>query len=165
MILNRNMIRCITLVLSLAVLPSAYSWGPEARKSIALSAYRILQYDIYEIAKAGDVSYEADLVRGAMDGRSIIEESLPIHTDRQAILAIEYEIQLLRKAREHGIGSYFAYRLGVLSALIADVMHPFGIAHSPDDERLKEMIDADIDETVYDQNVVIDKRKNVENLL
>ncbi len=50
----------LVLLLGMIFQSSAFSWGPEAHKSIALSAYQILQYDIYEIAKAGDVSYEAD---------------------------------------------------------------------------------------------------------
>lgn len=153
-------IACLACFLSTVVQPSAFSWGPEAHKSIALSAYQILQYDFYEIAKAGEVKYEADLLRGAMDGRGVIEESLPIHDDEQAIDAIQYEIQLLRAVREHGVGSHFAYRLGTLSALMADVMHPYGIAYTPEQEKLKEMIDVDIEESVYSQDINIMRRKN-----
>lgn len=140
---------------------ASYAWGPEAHKSIVQSAYQILQYHDYNMIRVPDgISYERDLVRGAMDGRAIIGDNLPIHSDEQAVDAIEYEIQLLRAAREHGVGSYFAYRLGTLASLIADVMHPYGIGYTPEQERLKEMIDVDIEESIHDLDVNITKRKN-----
>ena len=159
---NPNLLSISSVAFLLITLfqPAAFSWGPEAHRSIALSAYQILQYDLYEIAKSGEVSYEMDLLRGAMDGRGIVEESLSINDDKQAIDAIDYEVQLLRAVREHGVGSHFAYRLGTLSALVADVMHPFGIAYTPEQEKLKEMIDVDIEEAIYSQDVDITRRSN-----
>lgn len=158
--LSHRPIPLLMLALSMVIQVPAFAWGPEAREAIARSAYQILQYDIYEIAKAGDVSYEADLMRGARDGKSIIAATLPIHSDKQALDAIEYEIQLLRAARASGVGSHFAYRLGTLSALIADTMQPYGNAFTDREKVLKKSMDASIDAVIYSINPSIHKNKN-----
>ncbi len=153
-------IRLFLLALLVLAQAPAFAWGPESREAITRSAYRILQYDIYEIAKAGDISYEADLIRGARDGKSIIAKNLPLNTDQQAMEAIASEIQLLRAVRKNGVGSHFAYRLGVLSALIADTMQPYGNAYTDEQKELKKSLDASMDELVYRMNPTILKTKN-----
>ena len=150
-------------ILALIVLAQtpAFAWGPDSREAIARSAYQILQYDIYEIAKAGKISYEEDLIRGARDGKAIIGETLPLNSDEQALNAISYEIQQLRAVRENGVGSYFAYRLGALSSLIADTMQPYGNAFTDEEKELKESLDASMDELVYTLSPTIIKHNNI----
>ena len=150
-------------ILALIVLAQtpAFAWGPDSREAIARSAYQILQYDIYEIAKAGKISYEADLIRGARDGKAVIAQTSPLNSDEQALNAISYEIQLLRAVRKNGVGSYFAYRVGALSALIADTMQPYGNSYTDEEKEIKHSLDASMDELIYSLNPTIIKQNNV----
>lgn len=152
--------RLTLLALVCAIQYPASAWGPEAHKAISQSAYKLLQYDLYNVAKAGNVSYEADVVRGAIDGSAAIEYTLPVNSDKQAIQAIGYEIQLLRSVRMEGMGSHFAYRMGVLSALIADTVQPFGNAFTDDEQRIKDAIDNATEKRVYKLNPIIREHRN-----
>lgn len=159
--LSTRMTRIAVLALVCAIQYPADAWGPLARQTIAQSAYKLLQYEIYDIAKAGPVSYEADVIRGAYDGAAAIEYTLPIHSDEQAIEAIGYEIHLLREIRKEGMGSHFAYRMGVLSALIANTMQPFGNAWNDEEERIRDMTDQAIEDRARKiLNVVIPDHKS-----
>jgi len=139
---------CVLLLMASVLIPApnAAAWGPKARLAIAQASLHMMQrkFDF----RAGEISYEKDMFNGMVDGWESIGEALPMSTDAQSIDAIIYEIATLREAREHGVGSYFAYRMGNLAALVADVIQPYGIAYNPQDQKFKDLVDADIDKHV-----------------
>ncbi|HNR32712.1 MAG TPA: hypothetical protein PKI11_17615 [Candidatus Hydrogenedentes bacterium] len=90
--------------------------------------------------------YEQDLLRGSEQGFAVIADTVPLNSDAESIIAVRGQIQLLRKTRTYGVGSYFAYRMGVLAAMTADVMLPYGFAWTPQEQALRDRIAQDIDE-------------------
>lgn len=123
----------------------AAAWGPGARKAVAMAALQSIRRDFDDLFKAEESNYEADMLRGAEEGIRVIRDSVPLNTDEQTIAAVTHEIRLLRTAREYGTGSYFAYRMGVLSALVSGVVLPYGIPFSESQREIRDKIDADID--------------------
>jgi tetratricopeptide (TPR) repeat protein len=138
----------LTAILIGTLSPASWAWGPDARRSIALASMQLLRNDVKEAFRAEGILYEEDMLKGMSDGVEVLRETTPMENDTQVLDAIERQLQLLRAARSDGTGSYFAYRMGVLAALTADAIMPYGIAYSDKDRALKERIDADIDRRV-----------------
>jgi len=65
-----------------------------------------------------------------------------------AIGAIDNEICLLREIRKFGLGSYFAFRMGAVSATVSDLLLPFSMDPTPRGVALKQRIEADIEARV-----------------
>ena len=126
----------------------AMAWGPRARQAIALAALQLTRRETPDAFIAGESSYEEYLMRGAVDGAEILGGNIPLNNDLQTIDAVGSEIQILREARARGAGSHFAYRMGVLSALVSDVILPFGFTYNEAEDVLRERIRADLDEHV-----------------
>lgn len=126
----------------------AGAWGPKARRSISLAALQLVRERMTDTFRAGKTSYDRDMIRGAEAGWGVIADKVPIQNVEQALNAVNHQIQVLREAKEFGVGSYFAYRMGTLSALVSDLVLPFGITFSAEDERLARRIKDDIDRRV-----------------
>ena len=126
----------------------AMAWGPRARQAIALAALQLTRRETPDAFIAGESSYEEYLMRGAVDGAEILGGNIPLNNDLQTIDAVGSEIQILREARARGAGSHFAYRMGVLSALVSDVILPFGFTYNEAEDVLRERIRANLDEHV-----------------
>lgn len=94
--------------------------------------------------RPGKANFERDVLQGAQDGYAALENT-PLNTNAEVVQAIAQQIQLLRGVRPYGPTSYYAYRMGVLSALVADLVMPFGFAHTPSDIALRKSIEKDID--------------------
>ena len=109
-------------------------------------AMQVIQHKYPDTFRPGDAKYEADVLRGAEAGAAIIAETLPIHSDEEAIQAVGIQIQLLRDIRPSGAGSYFAFRMGALSALISDIFLPYGLAWTPEEEAMQKKVEADIND-------------------
>lgn len=153
------MLRIAALLLcGLIVAPDAAAWGPRARKAIALAALQLVRREAPDAFIAGDVRYEQDLMRGAVDGSDAISQENPLNNDFQTVDAIGSQIQLLREARARGAGSHFAYRMGVLSAVIADVMLPYGFAFTESEEVLRDQVREDIEAHVNEFSYSSTKR-------
>lgn len=123
----------------------AFAWGSHSRGVIALGALQIFREKYPEAFKAGAISYDADLIRGADNGAEIYQDIYALNTDQQTIDAVSSEIALLRTARDYGAGSYFAYRMGVFSSLLSEIMIPYGVPFTPEDARLNDLASADLD--------------------
>ncbi len=137
------------LVIAIAfVAAPAQAWGPEARQAITMSALQMIRFDYDKAFTAEESNYEADLLRGAQAGISALEDTIPLNTHEQTIAAVGHEIQLLRAAKKEGTGSFFAYRMGVLSALVSEVVLPFGFVFDEEGRQIKEGVDADIDKHI-----------------
>lgn len=140
------MIRKIHLALAAFVLaagmaPEARAWSTNAQRGITYTALQLAQ----RFAPSGFREYERDILRGAEAGHGVVSEVTAINSHQDAAEAVGREIQLLREARGFGIGSYYAYRMGVLSALVSDTMFPYGFAFTTETQALKQRIEQDID--------------------
>jgi tetratricopeptide (TPR) repeat protein len=125
--------------------PKAEAWGDCAQKSIASMAMQVLKDRYRDLFRSGEAAFERDVLRGAEAGQEALAGSVPLGSDAEAIQAISTEIQLLRDVQRYGISPYFAYRLGVLSSLTADVIFPYGFARDNQERMLQEQIQRDID--------------------
>jgi len=123
---------------------SAFAWGPRARQAIALAAVNLARQSM----KTSDVSYEADILRGAADGVSALGGNFPLSNDDQAIDAVGLEIIILREAIRNGGGSHAAYRLGGLAALVSELMVPYGLVYEEGDRELAAEIEKDLEDHV-----------------
>jgi len=126
------------------ILPEALAWGPVARRSIALAALQLVQRAAPDAFRAGRISYESDMLRGVDDGIQVLGD-IPLNTENQAIDAVYAEIHVLREARKNGQGSYFAYRMGGLAALTAEITMPYGIPKNESEMVLADRIDEDLE--------------------
>lgn len=144
--MTRVLIKSIVFGLCfILVAQDAAAWGPKARRAIALAAMQLIRKDYPDVFKAKTLKYEADVVSGAEADLEELGEWIPLNDDSQSAVAVSYQIQLLRDVRKRGVGSHFAYRMGMLSSLAAEVVLPFGIPFSESDRQLKEKIDADLE--------------------
>ena len=97
---------------------------------------------------SGSNNYEVDVIRGAADGTEALQNYASFRTEAEAIDAIMNEIDLLAAVRKRGVGSYFAYRMGVLSALVSQVILPYGHASTPEERDLYAQMVADLERNV-----------------
>ena len=126
----------------------ASAWGQQARQAIALAALQLVRREVPDAFIAGEINYEQDLMSGAVDGAEIFGDDVPLYIDVQTVDAVGTEIQILREARARGAGSHFAYRMGVLSALVSDVILPFGFSYTEEEDVLRDQIRADLEKQV-----------------
>ncbi len=134
-----------TLLLSLS---PAYAWGPRARQSLTTMAIQMIQFEfpyIFRPAGSAGVGYEKEAIQGSADSWQMIAEFYSFENEKAVLSAISSEIQLLRDIRKFGPTSYYAYRLGVLSSLVAEMMIPYGFAWTEEEKQLQKLVNADID--------------------
>lgn len=148
---------CLTAAALVCVAaPRAHAWGDRAQRSITLMGMQLLKQEYPQTFRASDSNYERDVIAGAEDGHDVLMGIMPIESEGESIQAIGTEIQLLRNVRSYGPGSYFAYRMGVLSALVSDVVLPYGFGFTAREQRIQAAINADIDAVLdgyaYKQN-------------
>ena len=113
-----------------------------------MGALQLLRQEYPEAFKSSSSSYESDLLRGAEDGMELYQDRHALNNDPQALQAITNEIQLLRQAREDGVGSYFAYRMGALSSLVSEIILPYGIPFNEEEVELSRLMGEDLDDNL-----------------
>ncbi|HRK33636.1 MAG TPA: hypothetical protein PLJ47_03490, partial [Candidatus Hydrogenedentes bacterium] len=87
-----------------------------------------------------------ECLQGAAAGRQVINAEGHLQTNTEVMHAIGNEMQLLRDVRKRGGGgSYFAYRMGVLAAMVSDVMFPLTFETDPAGAQLRAQVERDID--------------------
>ncbi len=125
----------------------AAAWGPQSQRGIAGTAMQVIRRTFKDAFKSPDdkANYEEDVYRGASDGPDLLNGGKPFTSDREAIVAVENEIRLLRDARKYGFGSYFSYRTGVLASLVADLILPYSLDSRPQSKTIKDAVESDID--------------------
>jgi hypothetical protein len=143
-------------VAAMLAIQDAGAWSESVRRAIASTAIQLIKREQPDAFKATtsiathstgatiNVSYEEDVWAGAADGTKVLT-SYALTSDEQAVLAVGSEIQLLRTVRQYGMGSYFAYRMGVLGALVSELVLPFSLDSSPEGMQLSAQINADVD--------------------
>lgn len=143
-------------VVALLLAHEAFAWGPRSKRAIAAAAITQVRRDAGEIFLAGGRDFEADMLRGAEEGLDLLAEFNSFDTEEQAIDAIMNEIVLLRGVRKRGVGSYFAFRLGALSALVSQVMTPYGFPSTPQEREIYARLASDVEKHVH--NYAFDPR-------
>ena len=139
----------------------AYAWGPQAQQAISMTALQLLRQRHANVLQSGDVRFDADMLKGTRDGWESLEPALLVDSDSYAAQAIDGQIQLLRGARRHGIDHYFAYRMGVAGALMADAMLPFALDRSLEGDRLRRQIEADLDARLEEWKFLPSRNRSV----
>ncbi len=140
-------IRVIALGVVLGLMaPDAMAWGPRARRVICSTAFQVIRDANSDAFKTPKNNYEGDVLSGARLGAEVLAGSVPMNSEEEMIAAIDNEIQLLREVRQYGTGSYYAFRMGVLSTMVANAVVPFGMAWSPQDLQLQTRIEKNLDE-------------------
>lgn len=144
--LSQTQVLTAAVVIAAVLIQSsgAFAWGPRARQAIALASVNLARQSF----KTSDVSYEADILRGAGDGVSALGGNFPLSSDEQAIDAVGLEIIILREAIKNGGGSHAAYRLGGLAALVSELMVPFGMVYDENERELAAEIEKDLEDHV-----------------
>lgn len=134
-----------TLLLSIS---PAYAWGPRARQALTTMAIQMIQSEfpyIFRPTGSAGMGYEKEAIQGSADSWQTIAEFYSFENEKAVLTAISSEIQLLRDIRKFGPTSYYAYRLGVLSALVAEVMIPYGFAWTEEEKQIQKKVNEDID--------------------
>jgi tetratricopeptide (TPR) repeat protein len=131
----------LTVVIWGLAASEAAGWGERAQRSIAYMALQVIERDYPKMLR----DFDRDIVRGAQAGYEELADDHPMSDETDVMVAINTQIQLMREVRRYGINSYFAYRMGILSSLTADLMMPYGMAWNSSEEYLRDRINADID--------------------
>ncbi|MBI2435190.1 MAG: hypothetical protein HYV26_20215 [Candidatus Hydrogenedentes bacterium] len=143
----------LTLAVGLSLLipvRGAFGWGERAQQTISMMATQVLKEQYKEVFRPGDSNFEKDVMRGAISGSKVLAEFLPLNSDAETMQAVSAEIQLLHDVQQYGTTSYFAFRMGVLSALVADIIVPYGFSWREDDVSIQARVNADIDKRLGD---------------
>ncbi len=137
-----------TVLLGTLLTVDAAAWGPRAQRALSGMALQLIKGEYASVFRPSGVTgsnYERDVLRGCQDGWAILKETNPLNSNRDTVQAIGIQIELLREARNYGPSSYFAYRMGVVAALTADVMVPYGFTWTDAETKLQKQINKDID--------------------
>jgi hypothetical protein len=127
----------------------AAAWGPRAQSVAAKTALRVVRRSYPDALKTKDRDYEAELLEGTAKGIELFSDTVGLRDSAAVDNVIGAEIQLLREARRYGAGSYFAFRMGALSALVSEAMLPFALDAPPEAQALIKQINADVDKHVH----------------
>ena len=151
MIAPRKLIALAAAALALAL--PAQAWGPRADSAIVTSAAQLLAKDgLLQIQRV-----EADLRAGALASQADLERMFPALAG-SAISAIETEMLLLRAIKENQIDGYFAYRLGALGKLVANVSAPMTQA----DTSMSNLYYADVENQIDKTSLIAAPHQDVE---
>ncbi len=98
---------------------AAQAWGPRADSAIVTSAAQLLSKEaVMQIQRI-----EEDLRKGALTTQADLERMYPGVT-ADPIGAVDTEMMLLRALKQSQIDGYFAFRLGTLGKLVANITAP-----------------------------------------
>ncbi|MCC6489322.1 MAG: hypothetical protein IT364_17610 [Candidatus Hydrogenedentes bacterium] len=142
---------CAAFVLG-PVVP-AMAWGPKANVAIVSTSARL-------ISKESGVplaNLEKDIRSGAEASSGEIEALIP-GAGANPVNAIESEMYLLQAVRGSRVDPYYAYRLGVLGALVAQVTGPLYDSNPTYRNRYYDDVEANIDRVEFQnaKRIVVD---------
>ncbi len=130
------------------VATEAGAWGPAAQTAITNVAIQRIQRKYPVVFQNEEQKHHNDVLKGAVDACYTLDSNLGIKSRQDALDTVNNHIILLREMRQYGIGSYFAYRMGVLSAVVADLLLPFALESSPEDAAIRAQLEKDIEANV-----------------
>jgi hypothetical protein len=140
----------VALALLAMVCADAAAWGPRAKRALVNTAIQLIGRKYYDAFGTTDERLQQDVYRGAEAGWAAIAPETPLRTKRQAVDRVGFEVELLREVRSLGVGSYFAYRMGALGSLVADIVTPYGIPVTAQDAAIKRAMDEATEPRVED---------------
>ncbi len=152
--MKRAFIRFTIVAVLAAVLLTpfqAHAWGTRSMKSITAMSLQMLKQDFPNTFRPGGavgVNFEKDVLDGANAGWELLRDTVPLNNDAETVQAVNSEILLLREARKFGPTSFFAFRMGVLASLTANVMVPYGFAWTPEEQAVRQKMFADIESNI-----------------
>ncbi len=132
----------------------AVAWGPQSQVAIVTTAGRMLSKEgIAPLAKMEkEIRQGASLTAGE-------QAILMPYADIQPVRSIMTEMQLLQAVREAGVDPYFAFRMGALGRVAANVTAPMQTA----DPVHRKMYYDDIDQRITQTGLNIQPRQMVDN--
>lgn len=139
----------------------AQAWGPTAQRAISRTAIQRIGERYPKIFQSDNQNYEADVVAGSEEGVQAVIDAMNIQTERDALEFVGSQIQLLREVRRYGIGSYFSYRMGLLSAVVSDVLLPYALDPSDQAKAIRAQMESDIDKHVTRYRFMPDRHLTV----
>lgn len=146
---HRHMRIALLAVGALVACRHANAWGPVAQRAIVGTAFQVIGRGYADPFKTADFNYEKDALAGAGAGRSVLNAGGQLASNREVMNTIGTEMQLLREVRKRGSGgSFFAYRMGILAALVSDTMFPLTFEKDTAGARLCKQVEADIDKHI-----------------
>lgn len=145
MIRFRFLTVAIAVLLLLGPARDAFAWGERAQRVIAATAVSQLRTHHPTAFRTDNFDYKPDVIRGAVDGLEALEAAGRITDMSSAIALVGQEIALLREVRTLGTGSYFAYRMGILSALVSEIILPYGLDIEAVEFAYRDQMISDID--------------------
>jgi len=135
---------CVAFLLSGLVVKPVGAWGPNASSAICSCALQALRRDV-EKAFQGR---ETDLVAGTTISDAEMTRYAVQTEQIEPFQSIIGQMALLRQAHESGMTDYLAFRFGVIAKMTANVLQPFGVPKDERERRLKERLDADIEQHI-----------------
>ncbi|MFA7692653.1 MAG: hypothetical protein GX117_13940 [Candidatus Hydrogenedentes bacterium] len=145
-----HVILVFLLILSVQA-SNAHAWGPRAMRSIAAMSLQVIKDSFPSTFRPGGIvgpNFERDLMAGVSAGWQHLASEVPLSNEAEVMDAIATQIQLLREVQHYVPTAYFAYRMGMLASLTANLMLPYGFVWTDADKELRRQIIADIEANV-----------------
>jgi len=145
--------RCALVCAASAIALGAHAWGPRAESAIVTSAAQLLSKNgLLQIQRI-----EEDLRKGALTPQPDLERMFPgLATD--PVNAVENEMMLLQAMRQQQMDAYFAFRLGALGKLVANITAPMTQA----DPALANLYYADVEKNIQSTSLIPQPAKDVD---
>jgi len=145
--------RTIIGLLAVTLAAPALAWGPKAQLAISTTALHLLSKEgNIPLLKMGD-----SVRHGAAESQSAL---LALYPDMLSgpIQTIEGEMLLLKAARGEMLDNYFAYRMGALGKLVAQITAPLSTA----DATFRNLYYTDVERAIESTSVAMHKREQVD---
>ncbi len=129
----------LALFVAVATMNGAMAWGPKTQLALVTTALHIL-------AKHANIPLdrlEEELRSGALQSMDMLREAYP-GLEADPLNAIETEMQLLQTVKGNRVDPYFAFRLGALGKLVAQITAPMTNA----DAAFRSLYYADVDQHI-----------------
>lgn len=135
--MDRHLRRAMAaMVAACVVAHTAAAWGPNTQRAVVTTAMHVLSKEgVVQIARLAP-----EIEDGASASTETIQKVHPVFT-ADPLRAIETELRLLSAVRGTSVDPYFAYRLGLLGALVSQVSAP--LAGEPSVYRTQYYLDVD----------------------
>jgi len=109
----------IALLAVLSAAQPAVGWGPKTQEAVVTTALHVLNKEgVVQIARLA-----REVQQGASASAEVFQEVYPTFS-ADPLRAIEAEVRLLSAVRGPSVDPYFAYRLGLLGALVSRASAP-----------------------------------------
>lgn len=140
-------------LLAMALPVSAHAWGPRAESAIVTSAAQLLSKNgMLQIQRI-----EEDLRKGALTPQPDLERMFP-GLDSDPVNAVETEMMLLQSVRQPQIDGYYAFRLGALGKLVANITAPM----TQTDPAIANLYYADVEKNIQSTSLIQQAPKDVD---